>query len=192
MSEYFWNLPPMFGKAYTPFFVKQTDDAGVIGMRRSLNPGIENMNSNQSYAIASIVKTWNGGEHVLAGQRASELVYGGKNKADESLLDAITEKIPGIARYVVAPSASPVTQVDDQSGNPLATQPENLEQATGASNLSSEAAKDEQDAIDAVLAPGREARESAGANDTGSTKLNPDGSDEQPKASKKRTVKVSK
>ncbi|MCP2134589.1 hypothetical protein J2S28_001641 [Rhizobium sp. SLBN-94] len=139
------------------------------------------MTSAKDDAVRSIVKQWNGGEHILAGARASELIYGSSNKADEKVQKAIVDGAPGIERYITAPTAKPVTQVDDQGGNPMARQPENRKEATGESNVSNEQGKDEQDRIDAELEAGRKAREQAGAQgDVGSTKLNPAGSDEKP------------
>lgn len=129
-------------------------------------------------AVRSIVQQWKGGERMLAGARASELVYGSGNKANDKLLDQIAEKCPGIREYITAPKGRPIENVPDHGGNPNVPDQQNTESAT-ASNLSSEAAKDEQDAIDAALAPGREQRETAG--ELGSTKLNPAGSDQDPK-----------
>jgi hypothetical protein len=124
--------------------------------------------------VRSIVQQWNGGEHMLAGARASEAIYGAGDKPDRDLYAAIVEEIPGITKYVVVPKEVPVTQVPDEGGYPLTSQPENMPEATGASNLSSEKAKDEQDAIDEALAPGREARqESIGTTELGSTEMNP-------------------
>ena len=39
-------------------------------------------------ALKSIHQQWNGGEHRLAGARASELIYGSGNKLDEKLFRA--------------------------------------------------------------------------------------------------------
>ncbi|WP_064712109.1 hypothetical protein [Rhizobium bangladeshense] len=146
------------------------------------------MKANVEQAVESIVRQWNGGEHRLSGARASELVYGAGNKLNEKLFDELREKIPGIERYISAPaSGAVVEQVEDQGGNPLATQPENQKEATGASNLSSEPAKEQQNAVDKTLEPGRKARAKAAdgrktddkkgggpAGDVVSTKLNPD------------------
>lgn len=153
------------------------------------------MTSVKSDAIDSIVQQWNGGEHVLAGARASELIFGSSKKADEKVQKELVDAAPGIERYITAPTSSPVTQVDDQGGNPMARQPENREEATGESNVSNQEGKDEQDRIDAQLADGRKAREEAGAEgEIGSTKLNPLGSDEKPKGdnAKPKTAKVGK
>lgn len=135
------------------------------------------MTSIQNDAVRSIVKQWNGGEHVLAGARASELVYGKSKTADEGLLKQLTEGAVGIERYITAPSSEPIEMVDDQGGNPMATQPENREEATGASNGSTDQAKEEQNRIDDALAPGREAHGGSAWGNVGSTELNPEGSD---------------
>lgn len=137
---------------------------------------------DKAQAVESIVRQWNGGEHRLAGARASELVYGNSRKMDEKLFDQIREEVPGIERYISAPEGGAVVdQVGDEGGNPLSNQPENGKEATGASNLSSRKAKKEQNAVDKVLEPGRKARAKAAektggddASDIGSTKLNPD------------------
>lgn len=132
-------------------------------------------------AVRSIVKQWNGGERKLAGARASELVYGAGNKLDEKLLEQIKADAQGIEQFIVPPSAAPVTQVADESGDPNSPQPEAREKSDGASNASGDDAKDEQDAVDEVLEPGREQRTGEGADEIGSTKLNPEGSDQDPK-----------
>lgn len=136
-----------------------------------------------------IVRQFHGGEHRLAGMRASEMVYGSSKKANEKLLEKFTEKAPGIERYISAPE-SPVMLVDDQGGNPLATQPENDPEQLQASNMSSEKAKAEQKKVDDHLAPGRARREKAALsedkNSVGTTKLNPAGSDKKPKKATKR------
>lgn len=129
-------------------------------------------------AVRSIVQQWKGGERRLAGARASELVYGKGNTADDRLLDRIAEDAPGIREYIKAPKGRPIENVPDHGGNPNVPDQQNTATAT-ASNLSSEAAKDEQKVIDDTLAPGREQRETAG--ELGSTKLNPPGSDQVPK-----------
>jgi hypothetical protein len=148
-------------------------------------------------ALESIKRQWNGGEHRLAGARASELLYGSGTKMDEKTFDQLREEIPGIERYISVPAGGAVVEtVSDQGGDPLATQPENRKEATGASNLSGDEAKSEQNAIDKKLEPGRKARAKAadqskqpaksnqsgkpgtsgatGAGDLVSTKLNPD------------------
>lgn len=129
-------------------------------------------------AVRSIVKQWSGGEHMLAGARASELVYGSGNKANEKVLDEIAEECPGIREYIKAPKGRPIENVPDHGGNPNVPDQHNTASATK-SNQSSDKAKDEQDVIDDALAPGRRQRETAG--ELGSTKLNPTGSDQEPK-----------
>lgn len=139
--------------------------------------------SIQNDAVRSIVQQWSGGEHKLAGARASELVYGKSDKPDERLMQRLMEDAPGIERYITAPAvARPIDQVPDQGGNKTVRQPENSGEAIGASNLSAQPAKEEQNRIDDVLADGREARAKAGNADVlGSTELNPEGSDQAPK-----------
>jgi hypothetical protein len=160
----------------------------------------ENKSSTTDKAVESIKRQWNGGEHRLAGARASELLYGSGTKIDEKTFDQLREELPGIERYISAPAGGAVVEtVSDQGGDPLATQPENRKEATGASNLSGDEAKSEQNAIDKKLEPGRKARAKAadqssrpaksnqsgkagssgttgttGAGDLVSTKLNPD------------------
>ncbi len=149
------------------------------------------MTEVQDNAIRSIVKQWKGGEHMLAGARASELIYGKGKKPNQKIYDAILEEVPGIAAYVTAPNEPPVTQVPDQGGYPLAVQPENTESATGASNGSTDEAKDEQKEIDDQLKPGREAREDAG-NSLGSTMLNPPSSNTDPSDDKPTAAKLAR
>lgn len=134
------------------------------------------MTDIQDKVIRNIEQTWAGGEHMLAGQRASELIFGASNKMNQKLYDKVLERVPGIERYVVAPSQPPVEQVPDEGGYPLTRQPENTTQAIDAPNASSEAAKDEQRVIDDALAPGRNARTVKNSS-TGSTALNPAGSE---------------
>ncbi len=129
-------------------------------------------------AVRSIVQQWAGGERKLAGARASELVYGSGNKANDKVLDEIAEKCSGIREYIKAPKGRPIENVPDHGGNPNVEDQQNTLSQTK-SNMSSEKAKDEQDVIDDALAPGREQRETAG--ELGSTKLNPAGSDKDPK-----------
>lgn len=144
---------------------------------------IEETNEN---AIRTVVKQFRGGEHALAGQRAAQLVYGGKAKPNQKLLDRIIEGAPGIERYITAPEAV-VPLAEDQGGNPLATQPENDPSQNNASNVSSDTAKAEQDAVDKKLEAGRKRAEKAAAKKaiddaanaagTGNeTKMNPEGS----------------
>lgn len=128
-------------------------------------------------AVQSIIKQWNGGERKLAGARASELVYGASNTLDEKLLEEIKAGATGIEQFVVPPSAPSVTKVADESGDPGSPQPEARRNADGASNMSSDDAKADQNAVDDVLKPGREQRTGEAAGEIGSTELNPDGSD---------------
>jgi hypothetical protein len=122
-------------------------------------------------AIESVVRQFKGGEHVLAGRRASELVYGARKTPDEGLIAELADRAPGIERYISAPEA-PVTMVSDQSGDPAATQPENQPEP---SNVSDDQANQERDEIDERLKAGRQRGQKAGADkETGSTKLNPD------------------
>jgi len=141
----------------------------------------EDTNEN---AIRTVVKQFRGGEHAMAGQRAAQLVYGGKAKPNQNLLDRIIEAAPGIERYISAPDAA-VPLPEDQGGNPLATQPENDPEQNNASNMSSDKAKAEQDAVDKKLEAGRKRAEKAAAKkaaddaakDVGTgeaTKLNPE------------------
>ncbi len=133
-------------------------------------------------AVNSIERQWNGGEHRLAGARASELIYGAGTKMNEKLFDQLRDKLPGIERYISAPAGGAIVeQVSEQSGDPLAVQSENRKEATGESNLSSDEGKEQQDAVDKVLEPGRKARAKSaskegkgGAGSVVSTKLNPD------------------
>lgn len=135
----------------------------------------------ENRTIESIVKQFRGGEHRLAGQRASELIYS-SGKENSKLADKVREAAPGIERYISAPDA-PVVMVSDQGGDPLATQPENRADATGASNVSSVQAIQEQNAIDKNLAKGRKNRvkKDVDGNTGGedATKLNPDGADKE-------------
>lgn len=131
----------------------------------------------QNDAVRSIVQQWSGGEHRLAGARASELVYGKSNKADEHLLQRLRDEVPGIEEFIVAPESVPIQHVPDDGS-------ENNDKYVGASNVSNDRAKDEQNRIDDALADGREARAKAGnAGVLGSTELNPAGSDQAPKGS---------
>ena len=138
------------------------------------------MKETDQKVIHSIVKQWNGGEHMLAGARASEAIYADRTKPNEKLQDAIVKDAPGIERYLSAPIGGAVVEtVTDQGGDPLSKQPENGKEATGESNQSGDAAKGEQDEIDKKLEPGRKARAKAAGKseaktDFGSTKLNPD------------------
>jgi hypothetical protein len=125
--------------------------------------------SPEDKAVNNIIRTWNGGEHVLAGARASELLYAKGDKPNQKLLDRLMQEgALGIERYLTPPKQGMTEIVGEQSGYPLATQPENREPAVGASNASSEAAKSDQDAIDKTLEAGRSHRENSNT-----TALNP-------------------
>lgn len=127
--------------------------------------------------IAHIKQTFDGGERTLAGKRASEFIFGASKKPNEKLQEAVVERIPGIAEYIVAPSGPPVENVPDHGGNPLSDQPEAKAPAMGEANLSDNRGKAEQNAIDKAIEPGRKQREKADIDKdldhTGSTKLNP-------------------
>lgn len=135
------------------------------------------MKNVEEQAYHSIVQQWKGGEHRLAGARASELVYQGNNEPNEKILDRLMKDAEGIERYISAPASGVVVEtVPEQSGQPLARQPENRQNATGEPNQSSEPEKAKQDRIDKTLEPGRKARAKASdgePNEIGSTKLNP-------------------
>lgn len=128
---------------------------------------------NTEAAIQSIITQFAGGEHRLAGARASQLIYGNRKTPDENTLERIKAGAVGIERYISAPETPTVT-VPDQSGDPRATQPENRPET---SNRSSDREKAKQDAIDETLKAGRERGEKAPKEDKallGSTKMNPD------------------
>ncbi len=135
------------------------------------------MKDIEQQAYDSIVQQWKGGEHRLAGARASELIYQGGNKPSDKLLEQLSKDAEGIERYITAPASGNVVEtVSEQSGDPRARQPENRENATGEPNQSSEPEKAKQDKIDKALEPGRKARAKASdnePNEIGSTKLNP-------------------
>jgi hypothetical protein len=132
--------------------------------------------SPEDAAIRNIVRTWSGGEHVLAGKRASDLLYGKGKTLNEKMLERLkAEGALGIERYIAPPSGEAVETVGEESGYPLSTQPENRDAGCGASNASSEAAKDEQDAIDKVTEPGRSQRQNPEES-----AVNPEGSDIDP------------
>lgn len=136
---------------------------------------------DEDRVISTMQKQFRGGEHRLAGQRASELIYAG-GKQNAKLSDKIIEAIPGIERYISAPDA-PIMHVSDQGGDPLSNQPENRDGGAGASNVSSDQAIAEQNAIDKKLEKGRQQRvkkdvdQKTGGEDA--TKLNPDGSTQE-------------
>ena len=130
--------------------------------------------SNLERALRNVKQTFSGGEHRLAGARASELIYGGSNKPNESLQERIVKESPGIERYLNPPATGMTEKVGEETGYPLATQPENRPEAIAASNASSEAGKAEQDAVDAATAAGRAKRDEPEA-----TAANPAGSDQE-------------
>jgi hypothetical protein len=145
------------------------------------------MNKTQEQAFKSIERQWNGGEHRLAGARASELVFGASTTMNEALFDELRDRLSGIERYISAPvSGTIIEKVSDQGGDPMARQPDNRKEATDEPNQSGDVGKDQQDAVDKTLEPGRKARAKAagkakgtdegksGAGSLVSTKLNPD------------------
>lgn len=127
--------------------------------------------------INHVKQTFDGGERILAGKRASEYIFGSSKKPNEKLQNAIIERVPGIREYIVAPYSAPVENVPDHGGNPLSDQPEAKAPAMGEANLSDNRGKAEQNAIDKALEAGRKQREKADIDKdldhTGSTKLNP-------------------
>ncbi|TRD03809.1 hypothetical protein FJV76_14325 [Mesorhizobium sp. WSM4303] len=116
--------------------------------------------------IDAIVQTWKGGEHRLAGRRASELAFGNSKTANQQIVDRLNEECPGIGEFISAPEV-PVNWVS--ADRPQYQEP-------GESNKSPDSSKDDQNAIDAKLAAGRKRSEKApeDQNLTGSTKMNPD------------------
>jgi hypothetical protein len=72
--------------------------------------------------VESIIKQWQGGEHRLAGERASELVYGADRSLNDDVLAEIRDGAPGIDAYLVAPVIAPVAAAEelplDPDGNP--------------------------------------------------------------------------
>lgn len=69
-------------------------------------------------AVQSIIKQWQRGERRLAGERASELVFGKARKPNEAVLDEVADKIPGIREYIAAPAGALAEQEADDGGNP--------------------------------------------------------------------------
>lgn len=123
------------------------------------------MNDNQQKAFDSIVQTWRGGERKLAGARASELIYGAGKTPNKEMQTRLLEELPGIGDYISAPNSGVVVDTVQDKG---------YEPETTPANLSSDEAKEEQNAVDDVLKPGREKREEKRGTDTvGSTELNP-------------------
>ncbi len=139
--------------------------------------------STEDKVVRNIVRTFAGGEHVLAGARASEWIYGSGKKPDQAKLDRLKrEGALGIERYIAPPKDGITDTVSEQSGYPLATQPENRADATGPSNVSSEAGKAEQNVIDDALAAGRNQRENSNE-----TAVNPAGSEVEHQVHEKAT-----
>lgn len=123
--------------------------------------------TDQESAFSNVIQTFKGGERKLAGARASELIYGAGKKPNQKIQDQLLEEIPELKDYISAPvSGLVVDTVQDTGYTPDETP----------SNLSGEQAKEEQDAIDKVLQPGRDARNKhreADDDTVGDTKLNP-------------------
>lgn len=116
--------------------------------------------------IENIVQTWKGGEHRLAGRRASELAFGSGKTANQAVVDKLQEECPGIGEFISVPEV-PVNWVS--ADRPQYQEPDE-------SNKSPDSSKRDQNAIDAKLAAGRKRSEQApdDQNLTGSTKLNPE------------------
>lgn len=152
---------------------KRSSDEEVVVTGRPLVEGTQ-FSSEEEHAIDSIITVWNGGERMLAGARASELIYGKGKKPNQKIMDKLTKEIPGVERYISAPNSGVVVDtIMDDSGSPASTLPE-AHQSEGGENQSSEQAKDEQNKVDDALKAGREARKETGEeNPLGSTALNP-------------------
>jgi hypothetical protein len=138
----------------------------IISMRRSLEK--TSMTDNLTdQTIANIVQTWRGGEHRLAGRRASELVFGAGKTPNQKIVDQLSEECPGIGEFISAPEV-PVNWVN--ADRPAFKTDEDY------SNKSPDSSKADQDAIDKTLEAGRKRSEQApdDQNLTGSTKLNPE------------------
>lgn len=144
---------------------KRGNDEDVVVKGQPLIQG-DNLTDQES-AFQNVIQTFKGGERKLAGARASELIYGASKKPNEKLQDKLLEEIPELKDYISAPvSGMVVDTVRDTQEGPESTP----------ANLSSDKAKEEQDAIDRVLQPGRDAREKrreTGDDTVGSTALNP-------------------
>jgi len=123
------------------------------------------MESNEA-VISSIVTQWRGGEHRLAGRRASELAFGNSKTPNQKIVDQLQEECPGIGEFISAPEV-PVNWVS--ADRPQFKEPD-------VSNKSPDSSKADQNAIDKTLEAGRKRSEKApdDQNLTGSTKLNPD------------------
>ena len=123
--------------------------------------------------IAAVIQTWKGGEHRLAGRRASELAFGNSKTPNAAITKRLEDECPGIGEFISAPEV-PVNWVS-------ADRPQNKEPET--SNKSPDSSKADQDAIDKTLEAGRKRSEQAPADQdlTGSTKMNPpEGPDKAP------------
>ena len=123
------------------------------------------METNEA-VISSIVTQWRGGEHRLAGRRASELAFGSGKTANQKVVDQLSEECPGIGEFISAPEV-PINWVS--ADRPQYKEPDE-------SNESPDSSKADQDAIDKTLEAGRKRSEAAPAdqNLTGSTKMNPE------------------
>jgi len=127
-------------------------------------------------AIDSIVTQWRGGEHRLAGRRASELAFGNSKTPNADITKRLEDECPGIGEFISVPEV-PVNWVS--ADRPQYKEPDS-------SNKSPDSSKADQDAIDAKLAAGRKRSEQApdDQNLTGSTKMNPpEGPDKAPTGS---------
>lgn len=122
--------------------------------------------STTDQTIANIIQTWKGGEHRLAGRRASELAFGNSKTPNQKIIDQLQEECPGIGEFISAPEV-PVNWVS--ADRPQFKEPD-------ASNKSPDSSKADQNAIDKTLEAGRKRSEKApdDQNLTGSTKLNPE------------------
>lgn len=153
---------------------KRSSNEDVIVTGKPVNTG-DDFSPDQN-ALESIVTQWSGGERVLAGARASELVYGKGKKPNQKTLDELMERAPGIEKYISAPNSGVVVDtIPDESGVPNSRLPE-ANQTQAGQNQSSDAAKAEQNEVDQALEAGRKAREDATHDDKnilGSTELNP-------------------
>lgn len=62
--------------------------------------------------IRTIARQWRGGEHVMAGKRASQFIYG-TGTPDDALLERVKAEIPGIEPYISAPVITDPDQGDE-------------------------------------------------------------------------------
>lgn len=60
--------------------------------------------------IRTIARQWRGGEHVMAGKRASQFIA---STPDDGLLERVKAEIPGIERYLSAPVITDADQADE-------------------------------------------------------------------------------